>query len=91
MDVNFTNAVNANITVDVLPATGSVPIAGYENIRSGADLSGIDESTIRLRANLVSDEITITPALHDWSVTYANHSCESDWSNVESSLQNGTE
>ena len=90
-DVNFTNAVNANITVDVLPATGSVPIAGYENIRSGADLSGNDESTIRLRANLVSDEITITPALHDWSVTYANHSCESDWSNVESSLQNGTE
>lgn len=91
MDVNFTNAVNANITVDILPATGSIPISGYENIRSGADLSGINESTVRLRANLVTDDTTITPALHDWSVTYANHPCESGWSNVESSLQCGTE
>jgi len=84
---NATTPAGTSLTVDVLPATGSSPILGYENIPSGTDLSGISGSTIRLRANLSSNNPNVTPALHDWSVTYTNAYCESDWSNVESSLQ----
>ena len=84
---NATRPAGTSLTVDVLPATGSSPIRGYENIPSGTDLSGISESTIRLRANLSSSNPNVAPALHDWSVSYTNASCESDWSNVESSLQ----
>jgi len=84
---NAATPAGTRLTVDVLPATGSSPIRGCENIPSGTDLSGISESTIRLRANLSSSNPSVTPALHDWSVSYTNASCESDWSNVESSLQ----
>jgi len=84
---NATTPAGTSLTVDVLPATGSSPIIGYENIPSGTDLSGISGPTIRLRANLSSNNPSVTPALHDWSVTYTNASCESDWSNVVSSLQ----
>ncbi len=84
---NAARPAGTRLTVDVLPATGSSPIRGFEDIPSGTDLSGISESTIRLRANLSSSNPSVTPALHDWSVSYTNASCESDWSNVESSLQ----
>lgn len=84
---NATVPAGTSLTVDVLPATGSSPIQGYGNIPSGIDLSGISKLTIRLRANLSSNNPNVAPALHDWSVSYTNASCESDWSNVESSLQ----
>ncbi|MBA7611536.1 hypothetical protein ES703_18762 [subsurface metagenome] len=84
---NATRPAGTTLTVDVLPATGSTPIPGYANILSGTDLSGLSDRTIRLRANLSSNNTNVTPALHDWSVTCSNASCESDWSNVESSLQ----
>jgi subtilisin-like proprotein convertase family protein len=75
-----------DLTVDVLPETGSTPIAGYENVPAGTDLSDLGERTIRLRANLSTSDPEITPVLHDWSVTYTDASYESEWSNVESSL-----
>ena len=84
---NATTPAGTMLTVDVLTETGSTPIAGYANILSGTDLSGLSKRTIRLRANLSSDNPSVTPALHDWSVSFTNASCESDWSNVESSLQ----
>jgi subtilisin-like proprotein convertase family protein len=74
------------LTVDVLPEAGSDPIAGYENVLSGTDLSGLSQGTIRLRANFSTSDPEITPVLHDWSVTYTDASYESEWSNVESSL-----
>ncbi|MFB0525828.1 MAG: hypothetical protein ACETVZ_09815, partial [Phycisphaerae bacterium] len=84
---NATTPAGTSLTVDVLPATGSSPIPGYANILSGSDLSGLNGRTIRLRANLSTSDPAATPVLHDWSVTYTNASCESNWSNVESSLQ----
>ena len=83
---NATIPEGTGLTVDVLPETGSTPIAGYDNIPSGTDLSDLSERTIRLRANLSTSDSEATPALHDGSVTYTDASCESDWSNVESSL-----
>ena len=83
---NATTPAGTELTVDVLPATGSSPIAGYRNVRSGTNLSGLNRRTIRLRANLTTSDSGATPVLHDWSVTYTDASCESDWSNVESSL-----
>ena len=86
LEFNATIPKGTELAIDVLPETGSTPIAGYDNIPSGTDLSDLSERTIRLRANLSTSDSEATPALHDWSVTYTDASCESDWSNVESSL-----
>ena len=89
VDFNTTMPPSTELSVDVLPANGSSPIPGYENIASGTNLSAISEGTIRLRANLSTSDPAVTPALHDWSVSYTDASRESNWSNVESSLQSG--
>ena len=83
---NATIPEGTGLTVDVLPETGSTPIAGYEDVSAGTDLSDLGERTIRLRANLSTSDPEIMPVLHDWSVTYTDASYESEWSNVESSL-----
>jgi hypothetical protein len=88
VDFNTTTPPDTELTVDILPATGSTPITGYENVPSGTDLSGISEPAVRLRANLSTNDPNSTPALHDWSVTYTDPAgIESDWSNIESSIQ----
>lgn len=86
LDYNATIPKGTELTVDVLPETGSDPIAGYENVLSVTDLTGLSERTIRLRANLSTSDTKIKPVLHDWSVKYTDAFCESDWSNVESSV-----
>jgi hypothetical protein len=88
VDFNTTTPADTELTVDILPAAGSTPITGYENVSSGTDLGAIGDTTIRLRANLSTNDPNSTPALHDWSVTYADPAgIESDWSNIESSIQ----
>ncbi len=88
VDFNTTTPPNTELTVDILPATGSTPITGYENVPIGADLGEISDPTIRLRANLSTNYSNSTPALHDWSVTYTDPAgMESYWSNIESSIQ----
>ncbi len=92
VDFARTLPASTTLTVDVLPATGSTPISGYENVSDGADLSGITESTIRLRANLATTDTVVTPALHEWTVSWQETAAtyvESDWSNIESSTQAG--
>jgi hypothetical protein len=85
---NTTTPPDTELTVDILPATGSTPITGYENVPSGADLGGISDLTIRVRANLSTSDSNSTPVLHDWSVTYTDPTgIESAWSNIESSIQ----
>jgi hypothetical protein len=83
---NATIPNETELTVDVLPESGSDPIAGYDNVYSGTDLGGLGQRTIRLRANLSTSDPETTPVLHDWSITYSDASCESEWSNIESSL-----
>ncbi|MHA2231106.1 MAG: matrixin family metalloprotease [Candidatus Hodarchaeales archaeon] len=89
VDFNTTTPADTELTIDILPAAGSTPIPDYENVSSGADLSGIGDLTIRLRANLSTSDTNNTPVLHNWLVTYTDSAlaCESEWSNVESSLQ----
>jgi hypothetical protein len=91
-DVNFskTTPANTSLTVDVLDASDDTVILA--DVASGTDLSGIAATSIKLRANLATSDSAVTPALHDWSVTYTTPAlaCESDWSNVESSLQCAT-
>ena len=81
---------NTSLAVDVLPASGTTPIPGYENVTNGADLSGITENEIRLRASLATTDPNVTPVLHDWSVTWTETVTvyhESPWSDIESSKQ----
>ena len=82
---NTTTPEGTTITVDILGPSDSTPISGYRNILSGTDLSGLSQKTIRLRANLSSDDSSVTPMLHDWSICYTDAACESPWSNIVSS------
>jgi len=87
---NTTTPADTTLTIDVLPGSGSTPIPGYENVSSGADLSGITDTTIRLRANLGRTDTSVTPTLHDWTVEWqatTAETVESDWSNVAWSVQ----
>jgi subtilisin-like proprotein convertase family protein len=86
LEYNASIPEGTGLTVDVLPQTGLTPIAGYEDVSVGTDLSGLGERTIRLKANLSTSDPEITPVLHDWSVTYTDASYESEWSNVAASL-----
>ena len=83
---NATIPAGAALTVDVLPASGSDPVAGYANLLNGADLSGLGEGNIRLRANLSTTNTAVTPVLHEWKVGYTDAARQSAWSNVESSV-----
>ena len=81
-----TMPTGTQLTVDVLPETGSNPIAGYGDILSGADLGALSARTIRLRANLSTSDPVASPALQRWSLGYSEAARESGWSNVASSL-----
>jgi hypothetical protein len=85
---NATIPKGTELTFDILPAEGSNPIPGYADVSSGTDLSGLSEKTIRVRANLSTDDPAATPILHGWSITYTDAARESEWSNVVSSSPN---
>jgi hypothetical protein len=87
-----TTPAGTTLTVDILPASGSTPIPGYANIASGTDLSGLAQTTIRLRANLATTNAAVTPSLDLWTVTWqaAPEYAESAFSNVEWSQQDAT-
>ncbi len=80
-----TTPAGTQLTVDILPETGTTPIPGYANILTGTDLSGLVTRTIRLRANLSTSTPGVTPELHFWSIGYSEAALESVWSNVASS------
>jgi hypothetical protein len=84
VDLNATIPENTELTVDVL--NGSDESVILADVNSSTDINWITATELKLRANLSTDDPANTPALHDWSVSYAGP-CESNWSNVESSLQ----
>jgi len=84
VDLNATMPENTELTVDVL--NGSDESVILADVNSSTDINWITATELKLRANLSTDDPNNTPALHDWSVSYAGP-CESNWSNVESSLQ----
>jgi subtilisin-like proprotein convertase family protein len=88
MTFNATTPAGTDLTIDILPASGSTSISGYSNTLDGTDLSAISQKTIRLRANLSTSTASVTPMLHDWLVSYTNAALESRWSNVVSSQCN---
>jgi hypothetical protein len=82
-----TTPLGTGLTVDVLDAAdGNVIVA---DVNSGIDLSAIAVTSIKLQANLSTDDLSITPSLHDWVITYTDPTTirESGFSNVESSMQ----
>jgi len=89
---NATAPTGTTLTVDVLSATGAMPIDPWRQIPSSGDgvvamgLSDLTNRSIRLGANLSTGNRSVTPALHDWSLTYSDAARQSPWSNVESSL-----
>ncbi len=89
---NSTVPARTALTVDVLPETGDTPIDPWWNIPSASDgvvgmgLSDLANRTIRLKANLSTTDRSVTPVLHDWSLTYSDATRQSPWSNVESSV-----
>ncbi len=89
---NSTVPTGTSLTVDVLPATGNVPIDPWRDIPGlsdgvvGTGLADLAARTIRLRANLSTSKSSATPTLHDWSLTYSDAARQSTWSNVESSV-----
>ncbi len=72
------------LSIDVLNAADDSVILADVNSRT--DINWIAATELKLRANLSTDDPNNTPVLRDWSVSYAGP-CQSDWSNVESSLQ----
>ena len=84
VDFNATIPENTELTIDIL--NGSDESVILADVNSSTDINWTAATELKLRANLSTDDPDNTPALHDWSVSYAGP-CESDWSNVESSLQ----
>ena len=84
VDFNATMPENTEFTIDILNVLDDSVILADMN--SSTDINRIAATELKLRANLSTDDTTNTPALHDWSVSYAGP-CQSNWSNVESSLQ----
>jgi len=80
LDFNITTPIGTHLTVDILNALDGTII--LSDVNPGADISGLDATSIKLRANLSTDDPNLTPSLHEWSVSYTRPSCESDWSNV---------
>ena len=87
LEFSITQPADTNLTVDVLDASDDSVIIADAN--DGENLSWIDVNSIKLRANLSTDDSNITPALHDWLVTYTDPTTiiESNWSNMEWSMQ----
>ncbi len=84
-----TAPAGTSLTVDLLDGSGALLA---EDVGSGADLGalGITDTSIRLLANLSTTNPGVTPALHDWSVSWqatAPTYLESDWSDFEFSTQ----
>ncbi len=84
VDFNATTPESTELTIDVLNSVDDSVILA--DVNSGTDINRLTATRLKLRANLSTDDPANTPALHDWSVGYAGP-CQSNWSNVESSLQ----
>ena len=79
-----------SMTIAVLPETGDTPIAGYENLASYADISGLPVAPIRLRATLDTTDTAATPVLWDWYIKRragADYRLEGPWSDTVFSMQ----
>jgi hypothetical protein len=84
VDLNATMPENTELTVDVL--NGSDDSVILADVNFSTDINWTAATELKLRAILSTDDPDNTPALHDWSASYAGP-CESNWSDVESSLQ----
>jgi hypothetical protein len=70
--VAYTRTVPAgtSLTIDVLDANDNVV---FSNVANGASLAALDPNlypNLKLRANLTTDDVAITPRLDEWSITW---------------------
>ncbi len=92
--LSFDTALPAGTTlaVDLLDGAG-LPLAGWQNLANGADLSGLAEPTVRLRARLETTDTSRTPVLNSWGLSWhgqPDRAVSGPWSNTVQSLQDGT-
>ena len=59
------------IDFDILNSDGEVIVP---NISPGDDISSVQEATIRLRAVLSTEDVTVTPILKSWKVSWVPNS-----------------
>jgi hypothetical protein len=90
-ELAFTTATppGTSLTVDVLDSTDALLAA---DVPSGTELDSLpgvaSQPTLRLRANFLSADPSLTPTLSDWTINFpapAHNPTESPWSGIVSS------
>ena len=64
---NDTTPAGTSITYKILDENNN----SITDVTSGQDISSISDSTIRLFANFSTTNLSLTPTLHDWNVTWS--------------------
>jgi hypothetical protein len=90
-ELSFTTATPAgtSLTVDVLDSSGALLAADVPSGTALENLPGVaSQRALRLRANFLSADPSLTPTLSDWTITFpapAHNPTESPWSGSVSS------
>jgi hypothetical protein len=71
-----------NLRFDILDGEGN-PIAGYQDMSPGMDLSNLNNDMIRLRAVLSRDDPSNSPSLDQWMVRYIGEDDEAPRTSVD--------
>jgi hypothetical protein len=90
-ELTYTTATPAgtSLTVDVLDSSDALLAADVSSGTALESLTGVaSQRALRLRANFLSAEPSLTPTLSDWTITFpapAHNPTESSWSGTVSS------
>lgn len=92
--LNYTagTPTGTTVMVDILPATGNTPVAGWSDLVPGADLGQLSAMPVRLRARMSTSNSSVTPVLLDWGITWqaeADRLVQGAWSAAVMSTQDG--
>jgi hypothetical protein len=71
-----TEPAGTSLTIDVLDASNNVALS---NIADGTSLATLDPHlypSLKLRANLATDDLDVTPRLDEWSITWQPRTCK---------------
>lgn len=69
VDFDYATVPGTSVQIDVLDANGKVLIA---NVAPATSLASLDALAIKLRANLETNDVNVTPTLRHWTVTYTS-------------------
>jgi hypothetical protein len=72
----MTEPAGTNLTVDVLDVSNNVVLS---DVADGTSLAALDPAlypSLKLRANLATDDLAVTPRLDEWSITWQPRTCK---------------